>query len=79
MWRPKNWQRIIVSPSEWQNFNEIMYEAGADAMLEALRKEGAQFDLKEGDVLVPPPAIVTNLLGRPIGKMVFIPSEEVKK
>ena len=67
MFRPKDWK----NPNSCENGNHLLpgedkycfeaFEAGADAMLEGLRKDGS--DIPEG---------LTNRKG----KLVFIPDEE---
>jgi len=80
MWRPDNWKYIEAIDDIFHKYHpdnareavEIAYEAGADAMLEALRAKGVQvFPLSyqlnfEGQPIVPP---------NQSGTLVFISSD----
>ena len=64
MYRPKDWKNPYKRVLLDNCIEEVVFEAGADAMLEALQKEG------EANSYVP---------GRGRGWLVFIPDEQVKK
>lgn len=70
MYRPKSWSNPLSSKLPFtaeDNKNWRFYEAGANAMLEALKKGGEYQNNKE---IVPSSAN---------GWVVFIPDEQVKK
>uniref|UniRef100_A0A6M3KZW6 Uncharacterized protein n=1 Tax=viral metagenome TaxID=1070528 RepID=A0A6M3KZW6_9ZZZZ len=92
-WRPVSWKekyqhkdfgRIFMKQRKWKHwedasFHEI-FESGANAMLEVLRKDGLQVDISAGVRVFT--GGKQNLLyrtkGTPTGrgKLVFIPDEE---
>lgn len=85
-WRPEGWKNCFyvethrVGDTIYGNFDCVRasaFEAGADAMLEALRKEGQHFskiDIKSEY------EIETRQFNNPVipGTWVFIPDEEEK-
>ncbi|KKN54541.1 hypothetical protein LCGC14_0591330 [marine sediment metagenome] len=75
MWRPKDWERhILLALDEIKEGKPVsndeidIYEAGANAMLEALKETG-----KHTDGLAPTLSI--NVLPEQKGWLVFIPEE----
>lgn len=90
MWRPKNWDNpyklsdkakekgYALIPGDGWHYG---YEAGADAILEALKKEGKYIDASEypyGFVLneIPPIQRLTRMFK---GWVVIIPDERIKE
>jgi hypothetical protein len=76
MWRPpENW----VNPHNVESFPDsyFAFEAGADAMLGALREQGVKAKTSAEDKLVMAiDQIMMNLGQNEKGKVVFIPDEE---
>jgi hypothetical protein len=75
-WRPEGWKtgQVIDPAHDHYGYGyENGYETGADAMLEALRKEGTKVDAgtPSGTTLSFPTFVV-----RPPGVMVFIPDDK---
>jgi hypothetical protein len=85
MWRPESWDNpygnldtdIFGSPSIGEKIKFEAYEAGADAMLGALREQGVKAKTSAEDKLVMAiDQIMMNLGQNEKGKVVFIPDEE---
>lgn len=80
-WRPKDWERM--KPAVVQSrMADNSFEAGADAMLEALRKEGNDVNISDGIRLFSGGQSFTlyHTEGTTSkGKLVFIPDEPEKK
>ena len=64
MWRPEGWDRVKVAMSGLSDVDIGLIEAGADAMLEALKEKGIH--LPEG----------TPWQQGKAGWLIFIPEEE---
>ncbi len=84
MWRPDDWENPhkIGEPLNWAAVNEAdsyaAFEAGADAILEELRRggfflDGRKLDLNQTGVLNT--VALMNLTRRRKGMVVFIPEE----
>lgn len=75
MWRPEGWDKYkLVKHCPYANGEDCKrllehFEAGADAMLEALKKKGAMMTPKQMKLIVPDRKY-------PYGYLVFIPDEE---
>ena len=67
-WRPEEWKDLLSPHKDWggESYNSGM-EAGADAILEALKNEGTPMGMKN-----------TAYANERKGYLVFIPDESVK-
>jgi len=61
-WRPEGWEQIKVKEGE------LLFEAGADAMVEALKQKGAWMTPEQMRILAPDRKY-------PYGWIVFIPED----
>lgn len=85
-WRPDNWPEYLAKALEKDPDvdgyygNEYLMEAGADAMLEALKAKGKKVSNKDLDVYGRIPSVGIRYLedaeGVVSGTLVFIPDEE---
>ena len=78
MWRPKDWKNPFPMVENDEGVLEYAtYEAGADAMLEALRGSGVYMVVNENRILlVTPETMVYPIKCITEGTLVFIPDEE---
>ena len=70
-WRPDDWDAIGLSKRPWMLTQQEAYEAGADAMLKALKEQGHKAYNN-----IPVETLGSPDLSRPAGWLVFI--EEVE-
>jgi len=80
-WRPEGWENPFTEDKH-NDFESVddSYEAGADAMLEALKGDGLNVDISAGVrvYIGGKPNLLYRTKGTPTGKgkLVFIPDEE---
>lgn len=82
-WRPSNWKnphkdywgKEMTLKEDYETNQHFSYEAGADAMLEALKKDAAYMN---GDTIIPAQGKCPEIHcpGGMVGWLVFIPDKE---
>ena len=79
MWRPKNWVDLWLLSSKIGKLNDydrVLVEAGADAILKALREIGSHTHEDKGINIVDIPLMMTRISSKKPGVIVFIPDDE---